>query len=60
MYERLLLLLDGEDIAESAIPHAEMLALRCGTKKVTIVVVSVRISLLLHVGLFSSLSFTYR
>ncbi len=36
MYEYILLPLDGSDISESAIPHAETLALGCGTKKVTI------------------------
>ena len=37
MYEHILLTLDGSDLAESAIPHAETLAIGCGTKKVTIV-----------------------
>ena len=37
MYQHILLPLDGSDISESAIPHAEALALGCGTKKVTIV-----------------------
>jgi nucleotide-binding universal stress UspA family protein len=36
MYQHILLPLDGSDISESAIPHAEALALGCGTKKVTI------------------------
>jgi nucleotide-binding universal stress UspA family protein len=37
MYEYVVLLLDGSDTSESAIPHAEALALGCGTKRVTIV-----------------------
>ncbi len=37
MYERILLPLDGSEISESAIPHAETLALGCEAKKVTIV-----------------------
>lgn len=37
MYEHILLPLDGSEMSESAIPHAEMLALACGTKKVTII-----------------------
>ena len=37
MYERILLPLDGSEISERAIPHAEALALGCEAKKVTIV-----------------------
>jgi nucleotide-binding universal stress UspA family protein len=37
MYENILLPLDGSEISESAIPHAEALALGCEAKKVTIV-----------------------
>jgi nucleotide-binding universal stress UspA family protein len=36
MYQHILLPLDGSDMSESAIPHAETLALGCGGKKVTI------------------------
>ena len=36
MYENILLPLDGSEISESAIPHAEALALGCEAKKVTI------------------------
>jgi nucleotide-binding universal stress UspA family protein len=37
MYERILLPLDGSEMSESAIPHAEALALGCEAKRVTIV-----------------------
>ncbi len=36
MYQHILLLLDGSEISESAVPHAETLALSCGTKEITI------------------------
>ena len=37
MYKNILLPLDGSEISESAIPHAEALALGCDAKKVTII-----------------------
>jgi nucleotide-binding universal stress UspA family protein len=37
MYENILLPLDGSEMSETAIPHAEALALGCEAKKVTIV-----------------------
>jgi len=37
MYKNILLPLDGSEISESAIPHAEALALGCEAKKVTII-----------------------
>jgi nucleotide-binding universal stress UspA family protein len=37
MYKNILLPLDGSEISESAIPHAETLALGCEAKKVTII-----------------------
>lgn len=37
MYEHILLPLDGSEMSESAIPHAEALALGCEAKRVTIV-----------------------